>query len=345
MRITLQNVMESRIPQVAGFCNSDTIAVASLINEAQQRLIGAATETGWWGGWAKVVFSITTAAPYLTLPPQFSRIVNLDLCKFPIRVQNSWYEVLVDGIGLREAGDNRCNGPIEAYDRELVSTAVDLPPTNQLLRLYLTDIRDVGKRVLFSGALDQNHTGIYSTDGLESVNGFYLTLQSPFITSAFIVTSFAAIAKPVTYGDLVLKSVDASTGAEIFLGRYTPSETNPAWRRYLISGVPGCCCVNGVQQTPQVTALAKYEYQPVRNLSDFLIIGNIPALKEEVMSIRMSEMDSSNGTQLAEVHHRKAIRLLSQELQHYLGSEMPAIVVKPFQTIGLNSVGLNLQMM
>lgn len=344
MRIKLSDVAASRIPQVLGLCSSNTVALASYVNEAVQRLIGCANETGWFGGWAKVVFPITKEDPYITLPPQFCRIVNMDLCKLPIRIQNSWYEVLVDSIGLRTKCDGRCNGPIESYDRELVPTAFDLPDENQMLRLYLTDSRDVGARILFSQAEDSNGNGIYSTDGLNTVDGFYLTLASPFVTSAFIVTSFYTLSKPVTYGDVVLKAVDATTGAETFLARYTPSETNPTWRRYLVTGVPDCCCRDGSQQSPQITAMCKYEYVPVTQPTDFLIIGNIPALKAECESIRYGELDSGNGAQLSALKHKEAIRLLNQELQHYEGHDYPAVVVVPNQAIGLNQYGWNLQM-
>ena len=68
MRITLSSALQSRIPQAVGLCPDDVGGVASYINEAQQRLINAAGETGFWGGWYATVFNVTRANPYITCP-------------------------------------------------------------------------------------------------------------------------------------------------------------------------------------------------------------------------------------------------------------------------------------
>lgn len=346
MRIKLSDVMASRIPQAVGFCNSDTVAVASLINEATQRLIGAASQTGWWGGWARAVFSVSKTNPYLTIPPQFARAVNFDACRTPISLGNEWVEFLEDGIGLQTICDglNGCSVRA-AYSRGSVPTAFDLPDANSYIRVYYTNSRDVGKRILFSGVKDANDVGVYTADGLNKVDGFFLVFQAPFSTSTFVVKSVSDIAKSETYGDIVIRAVNASTGAETFLSRLTSKETNASYRRYYFHALPCACCP--CPSTPgfvQITAMLKYEFIPVSQPTDFLIIGNIPALKEEVMSLRFSEMDSVNGTQLAESHHRKAVKLLNDELNHYMNRDEPAINVGPFQTIGLGRGGLNLGM-
>lgn len=341
MRIKLSDVMASRIPQVLGMCATNVNGVASYINEAQQRLINAGSQTGWWNGWARVVVNVSRENPYFTLPPDFARAAGIDVCRTPIRIQNDWYEVLVDGVGLQTecAGRNGC-GALAAYDRGSFSTAVDLPSTNQYLRIYPTSAADIGKRILFSGAMDANNVGIYSADGLNSVDGFYLTLQSPFTTSAFVVTSFSALSKVVTKGDVVLKAVDATTGVETFLSRYTPQETNPAYRRYYLHSLPCNCCHDPAlpPSTAQLTALLKYEYRPATQPSDFLLISNIPALKAECESIRYAEMDVANGQQFSILKHREAIKLLSQELEHYEGPQDVAINVRPTGVIGLREL-------
>ncbi|MDB6112674.1 MAG: hypothetical protein JWR69_4424, partial [Pedosphaera sp.] len=234
--------------------------------------------------WQKVVFQITKARPYITLPREFARVINLDVRRFPIRMQNEFYELLEAGVGLR--GFTECQdwcGSLEGYERGVFPTMVDLTPANQLLRVYLTDPRDIGLRMLVGPCLDQNGNAVYSQDGANSVNGFYLSFDQPFTTSNFIVTSIGGIQKDATYGDVLLYQVDATTGEQVLLSRYAPDELNPAYRRYFINRLP-CAC--GTTGTVPILAMAKLEFIPANRDTDFLIIGNIPALIEEFKAIR-----------------------------------------------------------
>src|ERR1044071_5891391 len=158
---------------VLGECQSNIPALLSYVNEATQRLINAGSETGWWGAWSKVAFNVTRLVPYVTLGRLFARAINMDVCRFPIRIQNEFYEELDAGIGLRVPGSitDWC-GALEGFDRGVVSTMIDLTPTNQLVRLYASDAADAGKSVIFSGATDQNGNAIYSQNGNVSINGF-----------------------------------------------------------------------------------------------------------------------------------------------------------------------------
>lgn len=352
MRLTLQQFAESRAAEALGVCGN-LPALASYVNEATESLLVAFGETGPFGCWDKVVFRVLREDPYLTLPAQYARAANMDICRLPIRVQNEWMEMLADGIGLQTICE--CNGVRAAYDRGGFPTAFDLPPTNQLLRIYVTDPRDVGATVVFSDAKDQNGNGIYGTNGLQQINGFALISALPFVTSSFIVTKFSGIEKPTTFGDLVLKAVDATTGEETFLSRYTPRETLPSYRRYFLKLLPRQCCgPNFPQTTPptvQITAMLKREWVPVSQPTDVLLVQSFKALKEECLAVKFGEMDSGNGLTISEVHHRKAVKLLNQQLIHYLGQEQPAINVRPYQTLGLESGGwgscgngVNLQM-
>ncbi len=219
---------------------------------------------------------------------------------------------------------------------------IDLTPSNQLVRIYPTDPADIGKRILFSGATDQNGNAIYSQDGISSVDGFFLDLQSPFTTSSFIVTGWNQIVKDQTEGDVLLTQVDSSSGAEVTLSRYAADETNPAYRRYYINKLPCSCCPPGVTPTAPgiviVTAMCKYEFIPVQRDTDPLLIGNIPALIEEAQAINYSSMDSPNAAGQEAKHHAKAISLLNAELRHYLGELMPAVSFAPFGTARLERV-------
>jgi hypothetical protein len=223
---------------------------------------------------------------------------------------------------------------------------VDLTCTNQTLQVYITDPRDIGKRICIGPALDQNNNPIYSTDGFNQVNGFYMTLNQPFTNSGFIVTNIGGICKDQTFGDVLLYQVDNTTGAQVLLSRYAPSEMTPSYRRYYIHQVPRGC---GSVETPQspcitgsttsglvgVTAMCKFEPIPVQVDTDFLVIGNIPALTEQCQAIRYSKMDEGNGMALTGPHHSRAIKLLQDEMRHYLGELQPAVNFAPWGTANL----------
>lgn len=341
MRTTISQVRQSRLPEEIGKCATDLTAICSYVNQATQQLINAGGESGFWGGWQKVVFPVSRSNPYITLPRAFARAINMDVCRFPIRIQNEFYEFLEAGVGLKGFCNQRdwC-GALEGCERGVCPTQVDVAPANQLLRVYLTDPRDITKRILIGPCQDQNGNSIYTQDGNNPVNGFYLSLSQLFTTSTFTVTSIGGIQKDITYGDVLLYQVDETTGTQVLLSRYAPDETTPAYRRYYINRLPCSCspvisggpCVApaSIPTTVAVTAMVKLEYIPVSKDTDFCIIGNIPALIAECKSIRYGSMDTVEAQQLKNSNHLYAIKLLNQELSHYLGRLQPAINFAPF---------------
>lgn len=342
VRITLsQAANDSRIQGVLGHCTGDLPRLASYLNEGIHRLLITAGEEGFWGGWDKVVFNVSRTDPYITLPSTYARMIAMDVCRSPVRIQNEWYEVMDAGIGLQTpCTRNMCS--MEAFERGTVNTAYDLTATNQKIRVYLTDGRDVGKRIIFAAAKDNNGNGIYQTDGSNEILGLKLEMTVPFVTSSMIVTSFGAIAKDDTYGDVVIKQVDATTGDEVLLSRLGPREMNPAYRRYFLSGVPINCCSDPTVTTVQVTAMCKFEFVTAVWPTDFLLIGNIPALKQICQAIRHEEIDNPTSKALAINEQRAAVRMLNQELTHYTGKKQIAVTVAPFGNARLDRVNIGM---
>lgn len=346
MRLTLADAANSRIPAVLGLCSGDLPRLASYLNQATQELMLVASETGWADGWDKIVLNVPCSENYITLPPQYARMINMAVCRRALPIFNNFYEVLEAGIGVQGPIEGRWGcGMQAAFERTNVPTAVDLPTSNQLLRVYITDARDINKRILFLDARDSAGNGIYSTDIGNQITGFPLVFDQPFTTSAFIVTAFAAIQKDVTYGDVILKSVDNDTGEETFLARYTPQQTNPVFRRYYLQA--GCPWPTDLSPacnpcgSRQVTAFAKLEYRPVSQPTDLLLISNIPALKAKCEGIRYSEMDNPTALQMAAAKHAGAVRLLNHELATVHG-EKPAINLAPFGTARLERVNIGM---
>lgn len=332
-RLTLGQIRQSTLPEPLGLCAADLPRIAAYVNEATQRLLFAGGETGWYGTWAKMAFNVDSVNdPYITLPRTVARLAAIDVCNYPVAIQNEWYEFLQFGIGLQPA--NRCQQPcqlLQAYDRGVVITAYDLDTDTgaKTLRLYPTSSLDVGSRVLLQGK-DQNGVAIWNLDGPNRVEGEYVTLASPFVDTVAQFTEVTGIQKNTTYGRVSIYQVDPDDGESSLLVTMDPGEQVAGYRRYFLNGLPRNCCNGGDTETVQVTALAKLEFIPVAVDQDYCLIGNLPALKEECQSVRYGEMDNPSAQVLATQKHKEAIRLLNQELTHYLGRLQPAVNVAPF---------------
>lgn len=335
-RITLNQLAQTRIPGSAGTCINDTPQLASYANEAIQRLIFAGGETGWAGGWWPVVFDVDPDDPYIVCPREIVRLINANICRWPVRIANQFEEYLPGGPGLQtkcscSAECCQC-GTLAIYDRGTVPTEIELTATNQKIRVYITDSRDKGYRLLVSKAMDQNGLPIFSQDGLNPVDGFYLTFDTPFETSTMIVTDFNDLLKDATFGEVIVKQVDATTGVEKTLSRLLPDERTAAYRKYFIQNFPK---PTAPATTRQVNAIAKLEYIPLVRGTDFLLIGNVPALKEAIASVRYGEMDSPTAQAMSLLKMKNAIKILNDELRHTQGEQNPALT---FPVAGLDNL-------
>jgi hypothetical protein len=282
-----------------------------------------------------MVFNVTgTTDPYITLPRNVARLINMDICRHPVKIQNEFYEFLEAGVGLQPGCE--CNR-LETYDRGMFPTFSDIVPPNKRLRFYITDAADIGRRALVQGA-DQNGTTIYSIDGINEVTGIYVTFAQPFVDTPFDISTLTGLQKDFTVGQVRVFEVDTVTGVSRLILTMEPSEEVAGYRRYFLNGLPNNCCGSTFPAAPttQVTAIGKLALIPVAVDPDYFVIQNLAALKEECQAVRFGEMDDSTSVGQAAVRHKKAINLLNGELVHHLGKERPAINFAPFGTAKLS---------
>lgn len=290
-------------------------------------------DEGWYGSFAKVVFTVQPSSPYIVAPREVARLSAMDVCRNPIRVQNEWFEFLDFGPKLQvpmSCASQGCD-PLQAYERGVVPFPVDFP-AGSILRLFLNNAADNLKRVFFQGT-DQNGNPITSLDNGRQVNGFFVTLDSsqPFVDAAYTMNTITNVAKDITDFPVTIYAVNPTTGAQTLLVNFAPSQTSGSYRRYFIGGLPQRCTdCDSPPTSVQITALAKLEFVPMTCDTDFLIIGNLAALKEECMSIRFGEMDGTDAETKSARHHKNAIRLLNGEAVHYFGKRQPALNYRPF---------------
>lgn len=313
-------------PQVAVYCN-----------DAQQRLLmdPLTPDEGWWGGWATMNFtaSISNGHAYVTTPSEVARLIVMGVCQSPVRIRNGFYEYLQFGSGLqpKTCSTGNCGSAFQGFERDNVVTLSSLLSTPQKIRIYPTDVRDTGLRVLIQGK-DQNGQVILTTDpgtGL-SAPGEYIVLQFPFSDSVNQFSTISGLQKDQTYGPLQFFQVDPNTGTEVALSAMEPNEASASYRRYLLNAIPNTplCC--GASGTVQITAQVRLDFTPVQNETDYLIIQNVPALVEEAQSIRFSRMESANAAQQSALHHVRALSLLNGQLDAMMGKTNTAISVPIF---------------
>ncbi len=326
-RPRLIDARSSGLPQAVGLCATDITSIAAVVNEAQQRLILDPTspDEGWFGSWAKMAFTVSRANATIVTPSEVARIILLDLCRRPVQIRNQFFEYLTYGIGLQpqSCGVNGCSA-LAAFERETVTTFNPLLPTPQYVRIY-PGASDVGRSVLISGK-DQNGLVIYFIDPLtrSAGNGEAIVLESPFSTSTNQFSEISGVQKEKTFSETQFFQVDPITGAETPLLVMGPGETTAQYRTYYVSGVPSNCC-NTPGGAVQVLGLCKLDFIPATCDSDYLCIQNIPALIEEVQSVRLGRMESAAAQQLSVAKHINALRLLNGQLDHLLGRERPAL--------------------
>jgi hypothetical protein len=342
-RLRLYDVRTSSLPSTIGLCASDLQGIAEVTNTAQRRLLYCkeAAETGWYGGWAEVRFNVSRTNPFVTFDNSVARLEYVDICQRPVDLNNQFVEYLRYGSGrlpkLFAQGHCGCFAP-QVYTRNNVPTFVDLTNPPQFIAAYATDPTDIGKRVLMQGT-DNNNNVITSQDLFQRAQGQFESLTSPFIQWPMQFNSITGIQKDITNGPVQIFQVDPTSGNQVLLVTMQGSEQTAWYRRYFFHSLPfNCCTFTGPNpcspiqpvESVQVHAIVKLEFIPVQYDTDYCLIQNLEALKQEAMAVRYSSMDSTQSKQLEAQKHREAVRYLNGELNHYEGSDHPAIQVSVF---------------
>lgn len=319
MSATLADALAGDIPLIADVCATDPRAT-SLINQAQRMIIRRGK---FWGLYQKIRICLTDVG-CITWPRQVAAIENVAIDGEPVPVRNEWYEFLWYGPGLMPKRSTSCSScaedycwcTTELYDRGMAPMFNDIRPPNKKLRLYPGAGTDVGKRVLIKGH-DSNSIWIRTVESGVYIDGFYMTLASPFVDSPMELRDITSVQKPLTDERLLAFEVDSVTGIQRQLADYESDELTPSYRRSLVYGLPG---TSTCRKT--VTAMAKLEFIPAVNPTDILIVGNLDALEFMVQSILKRQKNLEAEAISLE---RAALRELNQELDHRNGKDKTAI--------------------
>lgn len=340
-RPRLLEFMASRGPGLLGLCSTDTAGCAAVVNAVTQRLLFAkeVSDNGWIGSWAEINFSASQEDPFIVMPYDVARPIAVDVCTFPVPIRNQFFEYAQFGFGRvpkASCPSNNC-GPVATYDRGKFPTFSDIVPPTKKVRVYISDDGDVGKRVLLQSK-DANGQIRYSLDGTIQVTGDYLELAAPFVDSPDVVSQVIGVQKDITLGVVSFYELDTVTGDQRLILTMQPGETTASYRRYYLGNLPKNCCnlPESTSTTVQLTAICQLTYVPVSVTTDWLIVPNVEALIQEAQSMRYDGIDEGNAKQMAQYHHRNAIRLLNGQVMHDQGQDATTVSFNPFGSAKLS---------
>lgn len=320
MRTTFLDAKNSRLPAVVNVSPEDD-RFRQYLNEACQRLV----QTGekFHGLYGEFAFCVDQDC--VTLPRQIANVEAVAVCGRPLTIRGSWFQFLQSGPGV--SSGSSCTGSSWGCGISFQQKAGDfctyrdILGTNKKIRVYCDVAEDADAVITLSG-YDESGNWIRTQVGGVWIDGEQVALNSvtPQLTTK-LFTSLVSVQKPQTNGSVRLYEYDTTLLTQRDIAVYEPDETNPAYRRVEIrglSGTSGCCGSTDEDCTEaKVTVMAKLEFIPVARDEDWLLIGNLPALKDELQAILKSE---NNLFEESLAWHMKAVNALRAELRHYVGS-------------------------
>lgn len=277
----------------ANVCSTDP-RFLQWLNSIQER---ALNQGRWFGTTQLMRFCASDGC--LILPREVAVIEAAKFDGVPLSLRNQWYQFIrphcsFSACTLPSTSLGRCNssssscsccgcrGGLDFEERDLVPSYA-FTNDGEKIRLYPTNLADVGKKVTLQG-YDSNGVWVRSTiDGIVQ-DGEQVTLASPFTDST---TTWSAgnplrvIKDPTSYRVLMF-AIDSGGNETRQLGDYQPTETNPMYRRMWLP--TGCST-----QTRTVTALVSLQHIPLTQDNDWLLFTNLSAYEDGIMSAKYRE--------------------------------------------------------
>lgn len=305
-KATLLTAKQSAIPSSLGYCPDDA-AFVRILNKARLRMFGHGR---FWGTIVRMRFCVDNAC--ITWPAIVATPERIVACGNRVDLHPVWYDYLEPIRRLPVC--KSCNGA----PRNGMCSCGCLQATDHLsspfshefhgpkyVRLYPGSISDVGRRVLIQG-YDENRIWVRSQSGGSMVDGVYLTLALPFVTSPTQFSSLTGVQKDQTRDRVLAYQVNPVTAEEKPLASWGASERNPSYRRTFLPFLSLREC--SVCQT-QVDAIVKLACLPVEVDTDWLIIDNLVALEHACRGElwfeqgRSAEAREQVGLAIAELNH------------------------------------------
>ena len=323
-----------------GFKPTDPRVVAT-INSASGRLFNKGP---WIGTIEKATIAVTSQL--LTLPAEFATAEQIAVNHEPVDLRSPWAEFDPNGWGT--VNDPEPGSPYHwfresgALRRNSACVFQDIPTATPMRVVFQCDVAaDVynstagtGIQVLvlgFDNSTPPNwvRTETAPNSGVWQDGEVIPLTQSPGTTSQTIFSRITGIQFPTgRQGQAWLYTSDST-----MIGHYQYWETYPSYTRYLLPFVP----ING---SAHVDLLGKRNFRPVSQLTDWLPIPNLEALRLGCMAVKREHenlfkeaailMNGVRDPKTGRVLQDGAITVLDDELRHFTGGGE----VSAFRTFG-----------
>ena len=313
----------SRIPEAWNIAPGEARFI-SILNEATERLLHRGK---FWGTYGR--YTLPAASQIISLPPQIETIEAVAVGRIPMPIRDAAFAFLENGWGIRDTAPNGIGIP-EVIHIGNFPTIAGIATTGTLT-LKCDRQSDLGKTVLVLG-LDANGNIIRTNQGGVIADGeiVYLT-QGAGATTASQFSAITGIQAPLNLDGQWWLYLGSATGT--LLGNYQWFDVAPSWKRYQIP------FINAAAST--VDIMGKTAFFPVKNDADFLIIGNLAAIKLAGMAVIAEEQHSwieaqllwNGGKDASGANRIGALQELQFELDHHLGDG---------RQVGITIVGSNI---
>lgn len=273
----------------------------------------------WDGTLGRMRICVTKGC--LVFPRYVDTIRKLNVCREDYPIRNNWYEF------LPVVGD-QCRGT--EYNLTVVGKTTTHTPIRQnverLIRVYPVCRSDIGKNVVIFGE-DENGNPLKTraVDGTWS-EGITLTIDSPYASTSTYVSSITRVIKDKTDCQIRLYAYDAVNDLLEDVALYEPSETLPEYDLCKLTMPCDCSTVRSVD------VLFKFRYIPAQVDNDLVLINNLPALKDMMMSIKLKEAGDFSGSRQYEA---ESIRELNSQLANKNPDDVFPARMNTFNSTGI----------
>ena len=290
MLFTVGHAREYLAGYVKGNPCKSSQAVLDAINNATMELLNV---DDWWLTVRRMRFS--TQKNVIVLPREVERVVGYKVDGIPYAVKSQFYEFLDGGTFSSDWLGDGNSGLVDWGDQHPTMFEIDVDNAPIKLMAWSTHADDDGSELFIRGFDDNGHELL--TNGVPGQtleirrwkNGVEGQIEFADIRqTAGEFSQVTQVIKPVTKGYVSLMAYDSSTNYIWNLAKYHPLETHPQFHRYK---VPSPRCEDGTC----IVALVKMRYIPAELDTDLLIIQNMVALREAILSEKYRESDPNRS--------------------------------------------------
>lgn len=297
-----------------------------LFDQRLNEVIERFTNSGTWKGCIVEAVFPTDTDGRIVLPYYIDSILAGTLRGVPAPVYTTFH--MFTEVGPGYILPNNQTG-IPFFDLgDKFPTETEIPAGSYgVLRTTISDAGDVGKVNRYFG-LDENGDEIFDAEGNR---GEQVILANPTVDTVNQFSRVTGVQKQESLGMETLAWMDGATPTT--LSTYYPTETVPLRHAYQI----GTVNEDPTYAEKTLACLCRRRYVPLTADTDFVIPGNLGAIKFGLLALNAESAPADNMRETAKRYWADAYQLLDQQHKATRGGARSAINYQP-QGWGIGAV-------